>query len=63
MDSHPLPADTPSDAAGNAESGPILLREDRGKIAVLTLNRPKARNSLSEALLKALGGAIDAIAA
>lgn len=29
----------------------ILLREDRGTIALLILNRPEARNSLSEALL------------
>lgn len=41
----------------------VLLREDRGKIAVLTLNRPKARNSLSEALLHALGATLDAVAA
>lgn len=32
----------------------ILLREDRGAIAVLTLNRPEARNCLSEAMLTAL---------
>lgn len=29
----------------------VLLQEDRGPIAILTLNRPDARNSLSEALL------------
>jgi enoyl-CoA hydratase/carnithine racemase len=40
----------------------ILLREDVGSIAVLTLNRPKARNSLSEALLVALGDALTEIA-
>jgi enoyl-CoA hydratase/carnithine racemase len=40
----------------------VLLREDRGGIAVLTLNRPQARNSLSEALLEALGEALSAIA-
>jgi enoyl-CoA hydratase/carnithine racemase len=44
----------------------ILLREDlsgdhRG-IAVLTLNRPAARNSLSAAMLEALGDALTAIA-
>ncbi len=33
---------------------PILLREDRGNIALLTLNRPQARNSLSESLIAAL---------
>jgi len=41
----------------------VLRRHDRGGIAVLTLNRPKARNSLSEALLRALGAALDEIAA
>ena len=40
----------------------ILLREDRGGIAILTLNRPQARNSLSEALLEALGEALSVIA-
>jgi enoyl-CoA hydratase/carnithine racemase len=40
----------------------ILLREDMGSIAILTLNRPEARNSLSEALLAALGDAFTEIA-
>jgi enoyl-CoA hydratase/carnithine racemase len=40
----------------------ILLREDVGSIAVLTLNRPDARNSLSEDTLVALGDAFTAIA-
>jgi enoyl-CoA hydratase/carnithine racemase len=40
----------------------ILLREDVGPTAVLTLNRPQARNSLSEGLLEALGDALTAIA-
>jgi enoyl-CoA hydratase/carnithine racemase len=43
-------------------SAPILLREDIGGIAILTLNRPQARNSLSEAMLEALGDALTAIA-
>jgi len=33
---------------------PVLLRENLDHIAVLTLNRPDARNSLSEALIAAL---------
>ncbi|MDE1936490.1 enoyl-CoA hydratase [Bradyrhizobium sp.] len=33
---------------------PILLREQVGDVAVLTLNRPDARNSLSERLIAAL---------
>jgi enoyl-CoA hydratase/carnithine racemase len=40
----------------------ILLREDVGHTAVLTLNRPQARNSLSEAMLEALSDAFTAIA-
>ncbi len=39
----------------------ILLREDVAGVAVLTLNRPHARNSLSEALLGALGDALTMI--
>ncbi|MCO5092873.1 enoyl-CoA hydratase [Bosea sp. (in: a-proteobacteria)] len=40
-----------------------LLRSDAGGIATLTLNRPQARNPLSEAMLTALGEAFSAIAA
>jgi enoyl-CoA hydratase/carnithine racemase len=36
----------------------ILLRENIGSIAVLTLNRPAARNSLSEALIAELHAAL-----
>jgi enoyl-CoA hydratase/carnithine racemase len=49
--------------AASAPSSLVLLREDRGGIAILTLNRPQARNSLSEALLQALGDTLSAIAA
>jgi enoyl-CoA hydratase/carnithine racemase len=41
---------------------PVLLRERHGDIATLVLNRPGARNSLSEALLMALSGALTEIA-
>ena len=41
----------------------MLVRERDGSIAVLVLNRPAARNSLSEALLKALSAAFTEIAA
>jgi enoyl-CoA hydratase/carnithine racemase len=37
---------------------PPLLRADQGPVAVLTLNRPEARNCLSEDLLAALHAAI-----
>jgi enoyl-CoA hydratase/carnithine racemase len=49
-------------AAAAAPSSLILLREDKGGIAILTLNRPQARNSLSEAMLEALSDAFTAIA-
>src|SRR5262249_38197885 len=42
---------------------PALLRENVGSIAVLTLNRPQARNTLSEATLSALRDTLAAIAA
>jgi enoyl-CoA hydratase/carnithine racemase len=38
---------------------PVLLRENVGPVAVLTLNRPAARNSLSEALIAELHRALD----
>jgi len=40
---------------------PILLRETWGSIAVLTLNRPDARNSLSEGLIAELHAALKEI--
>jgi len=49
-------------AAASAASSLILLREDIGSVAVLTLNRPQTRNSLSEAMIEALGDALTAIA-
>jgi enoyl-CoA hydratase/carnithine racemase len=44
-------------------SDPILLREDDGGVARLTLNRPQARNALSMALMEALDAALVGIAA
>jgi enoyl-CoA hydratase/carnithine racemase len=41
-----------------AGSSACLLREDRGRVALLTLNRPQSRNSLSEEMLNALLAAI-----
>lgn len=45
------------------EAAPVLLREDRDGIATLTLNRPQARNPLSEAMLAALSESFAAVAA
>jgi enoyl-CoA hydratase/carnithine racemase len=41
---------------------PPVLRENIGSIAVLTLNRPETRNTLSEAMLAALADGLAAIA-
>jgi enoyl-CoA hydratase/carnithine racemase len=50
-----MPAQT---ARTSAPPSPILLRETIGSIALLTLNRPTARNSLSEDLIAELHGAL-----
>jgi enoyl-CoA hydratase/carnithine racemase len=49
-------------AARTTSADAVLVRENDGPVAVLTLNRPAARNSLSEALLHALGNAFTEIA-
>jgi len=49
-------------APKTASSSLILLREDIAGVAILTLNDPETRNSLSEAMLEALGDALTAIA-
>jgi enoyl-CoA hydratase/carnithine racemase len=56
-------AQTSAVRADAAPAAPVLLREDVGEVAVLTLNRPEARNSLSDELLAALAHALAAIAA
>jgi enoyl-CoA hydratase/carnithine racemase len=48
-------------ARQQARDAPVLLRENQGPVAVLTLNRPEARNSLSEALIGAVTSAIKEI--
>jgi len=59
----PKSANAQASTARVAPGSPlVLLREDVGSIAILTLNRPEARNSLSEALLVALGNAFTEIA-
>jgi enoyl-CoA hydratase/carnithine racemase len=54
------PPQTALRAPASAEE--FLLREDLDGVAVLTLNRPEKRNSLSEAMLAALGDSLTAIA-
>lgn len=41
---------------------PMLLRSDAGGVATLTLNRPQARNALSQALMERTIAELDAIA-
>ncbi len=53
----------PKTAAAELPDDPILLRQDDGGIATLTLNRPRQYNALSEALLDQLQTAFDEIAA
>jgi len=52
---------SPAELHGSNE--PILLRQDEGAICTLTLNRPDARNSLSENMLAALDETLEAMAA
>jgi enoyl-CoA hydratase/carnithine racemase len=52
----------PAAARASETIAPVLLRERDGAIAILVLNRPQARNSLSEALLNALSAAFAEIA-
>jgi enoyl-CoA hydratase/carnithine racemase len=49
---------TSQTARASIPQSPILLRERVGDVAVLTLNRPGARNSLSEGLIAALDSAL-----
>jgi len=48
-------------ATQHANDAGVLLREDQGPVALLTLNRPEARNSLSEELIAAIAGTIGEI--
>ena len=41
---------------------PVLLRRDQGRVAILTLNRPKAMNALSGELIDALQAEFDRLA-
>jgi enoyl-CoA hydratase/carnithine racemase len=58
-----MPAQAARDAAATATSDAILLREMAGNVAVLTLNRPAQRNSLSEAMIAQLHEALAEIGA
>lgn len=47
-----------SAAAAKAGTAPIILREDRGPVAMLILNRPQTRNSLSQEMIDTLSAEI-----
>lgn len=49
-------------ASKSLANEPIMLREIAGRVATLTLNRPKQYNALSEAMLDELLAALDAVA-
>jgi len=51
------------DASVNVAAEPLILRQrDARGVATVTLNRPQAFNALSEAMLEALQGELDALA-
>ena len=52
----------PAAAPRSEADAPILLRENRAGIALLTMNRPEARNALSEAMIGALTDALKSVA-
>src|SRR5258707_15139988 len=52
---------TAKPARAATPQSPILLRETLGSVAVLTLNRPVARNSLSEGMIAELHAALKEI--
>ena len=54
----PLPA-----ARANSAPAPLILRSDLDGVALLALNRPQTRNTLSEAMLLALSEMLTTIAA
>lgn len=58
------PAESPTgQRAATATDESLVLRHDQDGVATLTLNRPKQYNALSEEMLAALQGELDALAA
>jgi enoyl-CoA hydratase/carnithine racemase len=58
-----MPLTAPAPHPANNAGDPVLLHDRAGPVAVLTLNRPQQRNSLSEALIGALATELASIAA
>jgi enoyl-CoA hydratase/carnithine racemase len=59
----PSPALSFLEGMMSVQNTPLVLRADDGPVAVVTLNRPAARNSLSRAMLAALQDVLDGVAA
>jgi enoyl-CoA hydratase/carnithine racemase len=53
---------TPQAARAQTTDTSIVLREDHGSVAMLILNRPEARNSLSQGMIDTLAAALIGIA-
>ena len=51
----------PSPATAPGDNAPPILRQDADGVALLTLDRPKSRNSLSRAMMAALHEALRAV--
>lgn len=49
--------------AQDIHEGPVLLRREGAHVAVVTLNRPEARNAVSTALAQAMDGVVKAVEA
>ena len=49
--------------SATGDNSPMVLRRDEGAVAILTLNRPASRNSLSTGMLAALQAALGEVAA
>src|SRR5215468_670289 len=62
FDARAGPMEVRSSERAAVTNEPMLARDDAGAVAILTLNRPQARNALSEALLATLREEITRIA-
>jgi enoyl-CoA hydratase len=56
-----IPGSSTKSIANTAVTEPVLLREDRRRVAILTLNRPNKLNALSNDLLAAIGDQLEKI--
>ena len=52
-------SDTAASSEADAPTEPAVLTEDRGRVLVITLNRPDARNAVNGALAEGIAAAMD----